>query len=215
MTENLKITFRDIEIVKLHAKADKKASGDPHAVCLNRAASKLYPVANYRDLQTLLIANVKQHVTITDSLAHCSYCDFSYAPSAPGDTALHNKRHAQFEQATAEIGYMPAHYKQREESKREGYRLMHSDADLSDQVHGGLMVLRSHFDRSLQLAIIEKYWREHPIFKKYVAMAISSESHFISAPVRHEIEKQYGSYGTVDGLMESYWYPPAKPRRSA
>lgn len=143
----------------------------------------------------------------------CDYChsvifDDSLAKAA------HTRLHKKLLKAEAELGYLPAHYHDRESAKRKASSvLIGKVATQEEKMQAAMIWLRCYFDRSLYAAILRNYWKEHPRFEEYLAM-FEPPSDVIPANLMTKIREQYGR---IDGEIpngDSDWYPPrSKDRR--
>lgn len=100
-------------------------------------------------------------------------------------------------EAVVELGYAPLQYHAREFLKR--------TADLN-AVEGALQWYRARFDRSLDAAIENGYWQEHPTFPEYIRMLDLPR---VPQKIRDQIESIFSPY-IPDEIKrrDDYWYPP-------
>jgi len=135
----------------------------------------------------------------------------------PIDNKFHKNFCSYYQKACNQLNYWPEHYKEREERKQRAYEIIHNlQTSLEEKVRAWEEFFRAHFDRSLERAIIDGYWKKHPSFKVYVAMRLG-------AIVKHKkeggqevlrcpeeiLKVLIKKYGTCSGLAYgiSYWIP--------
>lgn len=135
----------------------------------------------------------------------CEFCRFFYNTSNEVEEREHEERHAAFEEARRVLGFLPANSDTQERQKSRGNYLLASKA-VRERYDGALLILRGHFDRSLESAIIDGYWRKHPSYEEYVAMAFSGYD--FDEAVQKLIEKAYGRREREMDPDSSYWTPP-------
>jgi hypothetical protein len=134
----------------------------------------------------------------------CAICGMLHATD--GTDHEHVAYHHKFLASGLRLGYYPEAFEQREMRKRLGHRLVNESAALNDQVFGALLVVRAWFDRSLDAAIGNEYWREHPSFEEFAGM-IGDE---FPAEVQAVIRRRFGcKVGPLNA--GHYWRPTADP----
>lgn len=209
----MQISFADTLRIKLEAKKLGQTFPEKsHSLLLSEVAKKLFGLRSFHEFNKLRKKTIEQHIKLSGgfgSPATCNFCGFGiFCPDVPEDNKMHQARHNAFEEATGVLNYTPAFHAQREFNKRQGYSLL-NDPDPERQVDGALEILRSWFDRSLEAAIINSYWKQHPKFEEYVPLMIGNNPHF-SARLASLLEQQYGRADGVIQKGNTYWYPPKK-----
>jgi len=121
------------------------------------------------------------------------------------DVKFHEKIHKRWEEASKIHGDILS-YREREDLKGDGWELVLYGSSLEVKLTGLIKVLRSHFYRSLELAVWKGYWKKHPQFEKYVAMR--DMSHCVSdKKIITELQKRYGRTKGKIAPYFSYWFP--------
>lgn len=208
------ITQSDIDTVKKAARAAKKTDSSlSYMQWLDHFAKEIYQVSSFHELQK--ICDIEDQ---GDGLVYCSFCGFTFVEQLDNDCKEHKNRHRQYKEFLSAMGYLPQYHDCRETTKSLGYRLM-SSADAEQQRNGALAVLVGHFDRSLSAAIDGNYWRGHPAFDEYIAMALPGAG-FIPAHIKSRLVAEFGEKPGF--FKDSYWKPgkiarnaPPKDRSSA
>ncbi|KNC92573.1 hypothetical protein [Trabulsiella odontotermitis] len=210
------ITHSDINAVKRAAKAARKTGSSlSYMQWLDHFARQNHQVSGFHELQKicdngLLMSDDIQE--LSGGIVHCRFCGCNFVAQLDCDRAEHKKRHRQCEQFLSAMGYLPQQHDRRETTKRQGYMLM-SSADTEQQRTGALAVLAGHFDRSLSAAIDGDYWRGHPDFDEYIAMALPNAG-FTPAHIKSRLAAEFGEYPSF--FNDSYWKPGrGKVARSA
>jgi hypothetical protein len=135
-------------------------------------------------------------------MSPCVICGMTHATNAVDQD--HITYHHKFLASGLRLGYYPEPYKQREERKKLGHKLVNESSELNDQVYGALQVILAWFDRSLDAAIGKEYWSEHPSFETFAGMI--GDDHF-PAEVLAVIRRRFGcKQGQLDD--GNYWSPP-------
>lgn len=209
----MKISFADTLRITREAKKLRQTFPEKkHTFFLSEVAKQQFGLRSFHEFNKLRKQTIEQNFVWSGgvgSFADCTFCGLkSFCPDHPHDNKLHQARHNAFEEASVVLNYTPAFHAQREVSKRHGHSLL-NDPNLEMQVTGALEILRSWFDRSLEDAIINSYWKQHPEFKEYVPLMIGNSQNF-SARVASLLENQYGRTDGVIRQGDSYWYPPKK-----
>lgn len=201
------IFFSDVTHVKREAK--RLADQYPKLTLGQRqdvAAHELLSVRNYHDLIALRKATINRSVVTSNGIAHCQFCGLSFCDDLKEDRDTHQRRHDAFEEATTALKYAPSFHIEREALKKIGYELLQS-IDIGKQVDGLQMVIRGWFDRSLESAILDGYWKQHPVFETYASFVIGDLTEHPQTAVSVLAER----FGRVDGVIpegRTYWYPP-------
>jgi len=205
------MTLVNLEQIKREAKKLKKQYPElPHSKRLDFVSMRSFGLPNYYVAQQQIEKKLSSMLTIGDSkLATCSYCDLLFCTDLPEDVNYHKKWHLNYEKAEIFLGFIPPFRENRERSKRNAYTKLRSSNLLSEQVEAALQIIRAHFDRSLNTAIRDEYWRDHPSFTQYVAM-VDDYKGSIPTEVMALIRKKYGKIpGHIREGM-SYWFPAKK-----
>lgn len=207
------ISFADTLRIKREAKKLGQTFPEKsHSLLLSETAKQLFGLRNFHEFNKLRNKTIEQNIVRSGgfgSVATCTFCGFGlFCPDVQEDKKTHLARHNAFEEASGILNYTPAFHAQREINKRHGYSLL-KETNPETQINGALEILRSWFDRSLEGAISNSYWKLHPKFEEYVSIMIGNAEHF-SPRVAFLLERQYGR---TDGIIQkgnSDWYPPKK-----
>ncbi len=148
------------------------------------------------------IEELEKHMPIT-----CETCGLLYVPGEPGENRAHAARHRRWTSATNSLKYSPTHHRERENIKREGYSILRSNGPFKERIQGAMMVLRTWFDRSLEVAITGGYWKKHPQFDGYVAMILSHKDPLFSKDVLIHLTSKFGTNSGQIPDGKSYWEP--------
>lgn len=142
----------------------------------------------------------------------CPYCQLMYDDSYSADSRKHNKRHRIYHEVESELGFLPLPYEDRESLKARAYTGMRNNSESTRRVSHALDLFRAHFYRSLETAIVGDYWRQHPSFEEYVAMA-DYPTAVIPQNIMTHIRSRYGRREGEIPSGKSYWYPPRSDAR--
>ena len=198
------ITWADLARIKKAAKAAKAALPDlTHMQRLDAIAAAEYGVRHFHELQKRYDAQVASHVDVDGGAHHCRFCSYTFDGALPADIKAHGERHKHFEEAQAVLGFVPMPYKEREQIKRIGYEWMHS-SDAGTQRRGALVVLLSHFERSMGRAVDGGRWHKHPYLTEYLAYALPGAA-FIPEPIRQRLAKEFGEQPGVIAAGSTDW----------
>lgn len=202
------ITWADLARLKKAAKAAKDTLPDlTHMQRLDALAASEYGVRHFHELQKRYDAQVASHVDVDRGAHHCRFCSFTFDGTLPADIKAHVERHQHFEEAQAVLGFVPMPHKEREQVKRIGYEWMHS-SDPGIQRRGALVVLLSHFERSMERAVDGGRWHKHPHLIEYLAHALPSAA-FVPESIRQRIAKEFGEQPGVIAAGSTDWPPQA------
>jgi hypothetical protein len=138
----------------------------------------------------------------------CPYCHIHFCPDEKSDVEQHEKNHRKWEIVEYALNYLPNSYEKREQSKKDAYKKIHDGNSFQERFEGVLQLIRAHYDRSLDTAIDEDYWKEHPDFETFVAM--SDYSNILPKDLVAAIKDKYGEIKEGIGVEKSYWFPNAK-----
>jgi zinc-finger of acetyl-transferase ESCO len=203
------ISFADT--LRLKREAKKLRSAFPGKTLSHHQSIVVQNLFGLRDLHEfnqLRKQSIERHVSHSDGLATCTFCGMNFCPAHAEDRKLHKARHDAFEEAISALNYAPQLLDARDASKRDGYLLV-ANANSEDQTQGALMVMRAWFDRSLDAAIDNGYWKKHPKFNSYISYIVGATPSFPA----HVVALLKQQYGQTDGVIPkggSYWYPPKK-----
>lgn len=198
------ITWADLARLKKTAKAAKATLPDlTHMQRLNAIAAAEYGVRHFHELEKRYDAQVASHVEVDGGAHYCRFCSFTFDGTQPADIKAHGERHQLFEEAQAVLGYVPMPYKEREQIKRIGYKWMYS-SDPGAQRRGALIVLLSHFERSMERAIDGGRWHKHPYFIEYLAHALPGAA-FVPESIRQWLSKEFGEQPGVIAAGSTDW----------
>jgi len=184
-----------LEQIKKEAKSLKQQyPNHTHSQRLNIAAISLLRTRDYHEAFTLCKKRVNSFVTYSGCFAKCEFCEMRFLHEEEGDIKLHEDRHLECEKALHELGFLPVPYREREDRKRPAYsELANETGTVATKYEAALTLIRAYFDRSLEGAIRNGYWRQHPSFENFVAM-ISLDR------IPHSVEKLIRrKYGAVIG----------------
>ena len=140
----------------------------------------------------------------------CDLCGLLYMANHRKDERAHRRACDRWMAAVGVLGHEPEHGHKRGATKGRGHDLL-KEVDPQQQILGAELVLRAWFDRSLEAAIDEDYWRAHPTLPQYTAM-MDLEGHFpedVVAALRARVGRR--TPGIANGA--SYWLPPVASRR--
>lgn len=184
------IIWADLKRLKKTAKEAKDTQ--PHLTYMQRLnviAKRDYGVRHFHELEKRYEAQVAGHIDIDGSVYHCRLCSFTFDGMLRTDIKAHSKRHQDFEEAQAVLGFVPMAYKEREKIKRIGYEWMRS-SNLGTQRQGALAVLLSHFERSMESAVENGRWHKHSDFMVYLACALP-DAEFIPESIRKMLSEEF------------------------
>lgn len=140
---------------------------------------------------------------------YCKVCGIEHAGE---DDREHIVRHRKFIKATQDLLYVPSLYHAQEHEKSKGWDLFYKESSLEDNINGALLVLRTHFDRSLIAGIDgdfkgRSYYKIHPSFEEYISHACLEYLFEKKTEVIKELRKTYGKskFPLEDG--STYWKP--------
>lgn len=203
-----KTPLRDVKYVKKLAK--QANTSHPHLSYYQRLdmiSQKLFGVRNYRDLRRRAISMVHAHCKPLDGFAYgCSLCGFTFVPDSPEECAAHEEIHLRFEEALYALFRLPPPYAEREKSKQQGYIAASEALSAQEEVAGIEMMVQAWFDHSLESAIVNGYWKQHPSFDDFAAMVF----HLVEPHLKLGRDLYLAKYGETPGEIEpgkSYWYP--------
>jgi zinc-finger of acetyl-transferase ESCO len=203
------ISFADT--LRLKHEAKKLRSEFPSKTlshCKLIVVQDLFGLRDLHEFNQLRKQSIERDLSHSGGLASCTFCGMEFCPAHAEDRKLHKARHDAFDEAISVLEYTPQLLKAREVSKRDGYLLL-ANANSEEQKQGALMVMRAWFDRSLDAAINNGYWKKHPKFNDYISYIVGATPSFPA----HVVALLKQQYGQTDGVIPkggSYWYPPKK-----
>jgi hypothetical protein len=204
---SINISLFTLDKIKHEAKTLKHQL--PHLSYMQRldlASKETLKVRNYHEAKVRCKKHIDSYITINGSVSECSYCGLSFVESQKDDLKVHESRHLEYEKAEVTLGFLPATYKVRENNKKTAYDTLSPYSKTPATIEMALLLIRTHFDRSLTEAIIHKYWRKHPTFEEYVAMS-DDYKNMIPEPITTMIRTKYGRIAGQIESGKSYWYP--------
>ncbi len=138
-------------------------------------------------------------------MTHCDVCDYEYNEKEKADLKEHERLHRLFNERCAESGYTPRGPHSRDVLYRKAINMLQA-FDFGSQIRGSMLLIRRHFDRSLHLAIIQGYYREHPGFEEYLSMCFDSFRQVPNEIKAHFLE-EYGCRRGEIAPGYTHWYP--------
>jgi hypothetical protein len=147
---------------------------------------------------------MKRKGTVTASVT-CAFCCYTYVPDLAEDRRSHKTRHRGWVEVMRAGHHRPMPYAAREALKQIAYTLQEEDGELVLRVAGVEMLLRAHFDRSLEAVIGGAAQKYHPTFGRYVLMRLEGDPAEFPQDVAEALRKIY----------EEVNPPPAPGRVSA
>lgn len=207
------ISWADLARLKKAAKASSTLYPHlSHAQRLDALAASEFGVRHFHELKQRYEAGVAACIDRRGPTHRCRFCGLEFDGEAPEDRKLHKEQHQRYEEANMVRNYLPAQYAERERIKRQGYEWMRSP-NAAQQREGALAILLSHFDRSLDAAILDNRWPSHPYFEEYVQAALAGAG-FIPSSIRERLVQEFGVRGGLIASGSSYWPAHATPRMS-
>lgn len=196
--------FRSMHALKLQAKACK----DTHSALslaqrLDLIARRDFGFASFNQAKKLRQADIDRHIESKEGVTTCPICDLTF--DIQHDRREHYKRHEQFEEAAAQLGFVPMNRRRREDVKAAAWRRTHEVNTIEEKAKAYLSIFNSWFHRSMAAAINSGYWRKHPDFPAYVSMLLPGYE--MPTEVSAHLT---GLYGVRPGHIkpgQSYWYP--------
>lgn len=196
--------FSSMQTLKHRAKACKETHPQlSQAQRLDLVARRDFGFANFNHARKLRHADMERHVVDEGDLGKCRYCGLNF--DIKTERREHFKRHEQYEEAVEHLGFHPMEYKRREDKKAAAWRQTYKAESIEEQAKAFRGIFRAWFDRSIESAINNGYWRKHPDFPTYVSMMLP-DYEMPAEPLAYLTEL----YGTRPGHIkkgDSYWYP--------
>ncbi|WP_025139587.1 hypothetical protein [Achromobacter sp. DH1f] len=200
----IEITWAVLARLKKAAKAAKTTYPHlSHTQRMDALAASEFGVRHFYELQQRYEAVVDACVDKRGPVHRCRLCGLEFDGGEAQDQQLHRAQHQRYEEVSLVRNYLPAQYAERERLKRQGYEWMRS-ANAAQQREGALAILLSHFDRSLDAAISDNRWPDHPYFEEYVQAALA-DAGFIPASIRQRLIEEFGVREAVMALGSTYW----------
>lgn len=194
------------EARNLRIKASQEGSSLSSRASLDMAAVSLGGFTSY------FKARQKHNAFIFGYISHhdeCRYCRLPYIKESCSDRKNHENRHRIYEQAKRYLGALPEPYGLREK-KKHFFSRIYNDRKYSQtkRVKAALIHIKAHFDRSLEAAINNGYYRQHPDFKTYIRMIHSETCGFPKDVQGYLIEAhQLGMHCSPIEEGYTYWSP--------
>lgn len=209
---NPTISLSDMEAVEAKANSLKtEYPGTPEEKLLNQAAHDLYGARDYEELNGWRKATIRSYLRPISGRDVCSYCGCGIISSEGADVMHHQSIHNRFEKAIETLGYRPLISREQDESRSQGWSEMNKDQPIELRIKGALKLLRTFFDQSLETAIRNDYWKEHPSFEKYAAYFTPNPG-FFPEEIEGELLRMFGR---IPGEMtpgQQHWNPPRATR---
>ncbi|UYM15478.1 hypothetical protein [Endozoicomonas euniceicola] len=199
--DSIKEEARSLRVI-----AAQEGSSVSSRASLNTAAASIGGFSSYYQ------ARQKHNAFISEfdsRRSGCRYCRYIYVKGLSSDRRRHESYHRNYELAEIHLGNLPDSYHLREK-KKHFFSRIYSDSNfpLNKRVRAALIHIRTHFDRSLEAAINNGYYQQHPNFDEYLAM-VHPKIYRFPEDVRVYLE-EYHQLGTKYGPIEegyTYWYP--------
>lgn len=203
------VTWADIVRLKKAAKAAKSTYPDlTHAQRLDAIAQQDFGVRHFHELLKRYEAAIASHVELAGA-HHCRFCHLTFSDYDAGDRKLHRERHQRFEEAQLALNFLPLPFKVREDLKRNfGYEQLYR-GHAAAQRAGALAIILSHYDRSLERAIDNGRWHNHPCLVEYIPCAIANSS-FLGGAVLLQLADEFGKQPEVIVAGDTDW-PGERP----
>lgn len=134
-------------------------------------------------------------------------CNVTYTVGDDEDIQAHARHHAEFLRVTADKGHCPYGHRRREQLKETARALLRASLSPDDASVAAEMLVRAHYDRSLQRAIEHGNGAEHPSLASY-AVAVAAAGQF-ERRVNAALLAQYAGAPTASGIISNtIWDPP-------
>jgi len=200
------ISLFTLEKIKREAKKlETQFPSMSHGHRLDIAATNKLKVRSYHEARVLCEKHISSFIENNGILSKCSYCHLLFCSLEKGNLKIHNARHLEYEKVENKLGFLPASYDVRESEKKKAYIEMNENS-FSMRKKGALRLIRAHFDRSLEAAIEDGYWKNHPTYEKYIAMIEYSDG-LIQSDVMRAIREEYGRIQNQMDVGVSDWRP--------
>lgn len=199
------ITFADLVLLKKMAKAAKATHPTlTHAQRLDVMANKEFGARHFHELKQRYETHVASHVEL-NGFHHCRFCHLNFSDYDAGDRKLHRERHQRFEEAQLALDFLPLPVKQREDIKRNfGYEQLYNGSDAATRRMGALAIILSHYDRSLEQAILNDRWHKHPCLVEYLPYAVANST-FLAGDLLQQFIDEFGELTGVIPPGDTDW----------
>jgi len=212
----LKVSLSDLQKLKREAKKLKARNPNTsHGQLLNIASNNICNVPSYHEARVINKAYLQSFELQNEELLLCSFCNFviedKYAVDVVRRDEEHRVRHLEYEKAEYRFGYLPPDETLLEADKKKAYEKLEAHNSLTIRIDGALLLIKTHFDRSIGNAITKGYWREHPLFEGYLAM-IDGYDKIFSPDIMEYIRDKYGNIGGENITRYGIWKPQIADR---
>lgn len=134
-------------------------------------------------------------------------CNVNYSVVDDDDIEAHARHHAEFVRATANKGHVPHGHRRREQLKETARALLLASLSPDDVAVAAEMLVRAHYDRSLQRAIEHGNGDEHPSLASY-AVTVAAAGQF-ERRVNAALLAEYAGVPTAVGVISALLWDPA------
>lgn len=206
------ITWVDLVRIK---KAAKTATGAlallSHTQRLNVLAASEFGVRHFHELQKRYEVHVESQVELSNGAHYCRFCYRTFSAYDADLRRLHREYHQRFEEAQLALGFLPFPFKEREDMKRAyGYEQFYH-GDQAAQRLGALAIILSHYDRSLERAIVADRWCKQPCLVECLPCAVASST-FLTGNLLVQLASEFGEQPGVIVAGDTDWPPELKRR---
>lgn len=192
------ILLIDLEQIKQEAeKLEELFPSLSQELRLDKAAKNIFNIT-YPDSVNLAQEHISRF-TIEDSGGSdkCTYCDYLFMSSVESDRQAHELMHIEYEKVERQFGFVPRGGEAREAEKKIAHKEMAITSSHEKQLKGALRLMRVYFERSLELAISNGDWSNHPEFEQYIAML---DLYIFPQKAMKAIREKYGK---IDGGIDT------------
>jgi len=207
------ITWANLTQLKKMAKAAKADLPNlTHAQRLDVMSSQEFGARHFHELKQRYEAHVASYVEL-NGFHHCRFCHLNFSDYDAGDRKLHREHHQRFEEAQLALGFLPLPVKERENMKRDfGYEQLYRGGDTAARRMGALAIILSHYDRSMERAIENGCWHNHPCLVEYIPCAVVNST-FLAGDLLQQFIDEFGELAGVISPGDTDW--PAEVRCQA
>lgn len=199
------ITWADLVQLKKMAKAAKATHPNlTHAQRLDVMANQEFGARHFHELKQRYERHVASYVEL-NGFHHCRFCHLNFSAYDAGDRKLHRERHQRFEEAQLALGFLPLPFEEREDIKRDfGYEQLYHGGDAATRRMGALAIILSHYDRSLERAIQNDRWHNHPCLVEYLPCAVANST-FLAGDLLQQFTDEFGELTGVITPGDTDW----------
>ena len=207
--KNLDITSYAFKSVKIAAKQFKKELPDlSHSKRLDLASKRILGKRHFHEVRKLHETYLKKialpnHDMGANHVHTCPYCHMHFCHDLDEDIKQHEEHHKEWEKAEFHLQYSPLNYRSREKLKKEAYKKLGDTGEEVKIMSGALDMITAHFDRSLENAIFDRSWGEHPSFEQYAALYDSDG--IIPKEIMNKLNTKFGVSVQKMPKGRSYW----------